>query len=89
MWIVLTILAVVAAAAWLANDFRALWVPAGLAVLGAILGLLTHSDSETHPIFSALLSLLAGAALMTVILIAVALRRRFTDDRHKGSWIER
>ncbi len=38
MWIVLTIIAIVAAAAWLANDFRALWVPAGLAVLGAVLG---------------------------------------------------
>ncbi len=89
MWLVVTIVAVVAAAAWLANDFRALWVPSGLAVLGAVLGFLTHSDSETHPVFSALLSLLAGAALMTVILIAVALRRRFTDNRHQGSWIER
>ncbi len=82
-------LAVVAATAWLANDFRALWAPAALAVLGAALGFLTYSDWETHPIFSALLSLLAGATLMTVILISVALRRRFTGNCHKGSWIER
>jgi ABC-type phosphate transport system permease subunit len=88
MGITISIVVAVAIAAWLVNDFRATLVPGVLAVVAAALAFITYENNGEDPrLYGSIVALMAGAVLMTVVLIVIAVRRWFSN--RKRSWIER